>query len=201
MLKIENTYRNSQELINIAGDFIMKNPRQLKKNLVSSKHLEKPIKIVYENTNTLKSLLLHLNSTDYKNVLILGRNNFDINKYLSKDFYVNNEGEISYSKCQNLNIRFLTVHKSKGLEADVCIILNLISGKLGFPNQLEDHRILRYVNTYDDYPFEEERRLFYVALTRSKSIVYLLTEKNNSSIFVKELLKDYKKFIEIIKKD
>lgn len=197
-LKIENTYRNSQELIDIASDFIMKNPKQITKNLKSNKKLEIPLKIIYEKENSLFNLLYYLNKTNFKNILILGRNNFDINKYLNKNFKMDKDGNITFSKYQNLNIRFLSIHKSKGLEADICIILNMTSNKLGFPNQIEDHKILKYVNTCDKYPFEEERRLFYVALTRTKNFVYLLTHKNNPSIFIKEIIKDHKHKIEII---
>lgn len=200
ILKIENTYRNSQEIIDVAGSFIMRNPQQIKKNLKAYKRLSKPIKIVYGKNNTLKNILYHLNKTNNKNVLILGRNNFDIKKYLSNDLTMDNQGNIKLINCNNIDIRFLSVHKSKGLEADNVIILNLINSKFGFPNKIEDHPILNLINNIDNFLFEEERRLFYVALTRTKNNVYLLTEKNNSSIFIKELLKDYKQHIEIIKK-
>jgi len=199
VLKIENTYRNSQELIDVAGKFIMKNPAQIKKDLKSNKHISKPIKIIYENSSSLKKLLLYLNDSDFHNVLILGRNNFDIKKYINNDFEIDSNGFILLKKCNNLKIRFLTVHKSKGLEADIVIILNLINSSFGFPNKIEDHKILKYINNQDTFPFEEERRLFYVALTRTKNYVYLMTEKNNSSTFVKELLKDYKSYINIEK--
>ena len=59
---------------------------------------------------------------------------------------------------------------------------------LGFPSQIEEDRILRFVlNQKEYYPFEEERRLFYVALTRTKNEVYLLIPVNKPSIFAKEL--------------
>lgn len=200
ILKLENTYRNSQELIDIAGNFIMKNPRQIKKNLKSIKRFKQPIKVIYEKKNALKKLLIILNKTNYKNILILGRNNFDIFKYVDNDFKVDKEGFINIYGF-NKNIRYLTVHKSKGLEADCVIILNLINTQLGFPNKIEDNKIIDLVSLMDSYPFEEERRLFYVALTRTKNEVYLLTQKNNSSIFVKELIKEYKNDIDIIKND
>jgi len=198
ILKIENTYRNSQELINVAGKFVTKNPLQMKKNLKSKKHFERPIKIIYENKSTLKNILLKLNSSAYKSILLLGRNNYDIKKYLDKDFKIDQEGFIYIKDC-NKNIRFLTVHKSKGLEADVVIILNLVDSSYGFPNQFEEHKIINLINNFDAFPHEEERRLFYVALTRTKNEVYLLTKKQCPSVFVKELLKYYRKNIEIVK--
>jgi len=186
VLKINNTYRNSQELINVAGSFIMKNKRQLYKKLKSNKSIKKPIKIIYGN-NLKKSLDKILKN--HKNVLILGRNNFDINKY----FKIDSKGHIKD------NIRYLTIHASKGLEEECVVIINLKDDILGIPNKIKDDKVLNYVTKNKDiYPFEEERRLFYVALTRTKSDVYLFVDKNNKSIFVKEIIKDYHKYIEYI---
>ena len=68
---------------------------------------------------------------------------------------------------------------------------------IGFPTKIKDEEILKYVNNNKDiFPFEEERRLFYVALTRTKNKVYIIC--NNESIFVSEL-KKYKKDVEIVK--
>lgn len=196
VLKIENTYRNSQELINIAGDFVMKNKFQISKDLKSSKHLEKPLKIIYEKNNTLINLIKNLANENFKTILILGRNNFDIKNYLSKDLTIDKDGNIFIKDITNLHIKYLTVHKSKGLEADICIIINLINSKYGFPNKIKDHHILNYLNDNDKFPYEEERRLFYVAITRTKNYVFLLTEKNNTSTFVKELIHNYKHLID-----
>ena len=189
LLKIVNTYRNSQELINVAGGFIMKNKRQLYKKLKSDKRLCKPIKIVYK-----KSLdeLLDIIIKKYDSILILGRNNFDIKKY-SNMFTSNN---IMY---KNKKVKYLTVHSSKGLEDECVILINLTDDILGFPNKIKDNKILSYVSLgVNNYPYDEERRLFYVALTRTKNEVYLLVDKKNQSIFVKELIKDYSKYIEYI---
>jgi len=96
------------------------------------------------------------------------------------------------------DIKIMTVHKSKGLEADNVILVGLDDSILGFPNKIIQNNILKYVlSDKDNYPYEEERRLFYVALTRTKNDVYLLVNKNNPSIFVKELLKDYSNYIKI----
>jgi len=189
VLKINNTYRNSQELINTAGKFIMKNKRQLYKKLKSSKRIDKPIKIMYGNN--LKKLLDKV-IEKHKNILILGRNNFDIDRY----FKLDKDNNIQYSKA---NIRYLTIHASKGLEEECVVIINLKDDTLGIPNKIKDDKILKCVNNnIDIYPYEEERRLFYVALTRTKSDVYLLVDKKNPSIFVKELIKDSSKYIEYI---
>ena len=173
-LKIINTYRNSQELIKVAGNFVMKNKRQIRKRLKSNKSISKPIEIVYYHdlNKELDKLIKELDS-DY---IILGRNNNDVN-LLSDRF----------------KEKFMTVHKSKGLEWNNVLIINLKDDILGFPNKIKEEKIFRLISpSLDKYPYSEERRLFYVALTRTKNKVYLLTQNKNSSIFIKELIHDYK---------
>ena len=214
-LKIETTYRNSQELIDISGDFIKKNPNQINKSLKSNKESkEKPVKIAYYNTRDRKEKIKILEyvvnkiSENSKNILILGRHKFDIDKYLKSKYNpkspfakLKNNSKIDYQHNPQLNIKYSTVHASKGLEEDNVIIINLENKTLGFPNQKIDDSILDFViNDSDQYKFGEERRLFYVALTRTKNNVYLLTPEDNKSQFVKEL-EENKELLEIIPKE
>ena len=91
------------------------------------------------------------------------------------------------------------MHASKGLEEECVIIINLTDDILGMPNKIKDNEILKYVNKNNDiYPYEEERRLFYVALTRTKNEVFLLVDNKKISIFIKELIKEYNKYIEYV---
>ena len=196
-LYITNTYRNSQELINVASKFILKNKKQLKKKLKSTKTNKKPIKIIYEKNNILEYLIEYLTKKGITNILILGRNNQDIHKYLSKNLHLNND-LITYEHNKNINIRYLTVHKSKGLESECVIIINLIDSTLGFPNKIKNNEIIDLLNKTNIDPLEEERRLFYVALTRTKNDVYLIIPYKNKSIFVKEIIEENKKNIEYI---
>lgn len=196
ILLITNTYRNSQELIDIAGSFIMKNKSQIKKQLHSDKHFLKPIKIVYyENQkDTFLKLLNYLSRKDKKHILVLGRNRKDMNDILSPQITFQNEYHY-----QNITFHYMTVHQSKGLEEDCVILLHLENSMMGFPNKLEDDRIFRFLNSNKEtFAYEEERRLFYVALTRTKNENYLLVPKNKESIFVKELLRDNSNQIEIL---
>lgn len=190
IMKIENTYRNSQELIDIAGSFVMKNSNQLRKNLKSSKRLNKPLVIVYYS-NLIKSfenLILKIYYETKKPILILGRNNLDINKIVDNYIFIKFEDEIIYTKNRNIKLKYLTIHRSKGLEEENVIVLNMIDDKLGFPNKIKDEKILRFVSCKEDnFPFAEERRLFYVAITRTKNKTYLMTKKNKESIFVNEI--------------
>ena len=163
---LKYTYRNSNELINVSSSFIMRNPKQLKKNIASNKSLEKPIVILF-NFN-LTDILNHLD-----NPMILGRNNKDIN-------------DIVYDNKH-------TIHRSKGLESDNVILVNSDD----IPCNMRNEKILRYVLNENDYILhEEERRLFYVALTRTKNKIYILVNKKMSP-FVKELIHNYKDYIDI----
>ena len=194
ILNIINTYRNPQELINVAGSFIMKNKNQYKKNLISYKHLDKPIKIVYTKNNirTFKRLLELLKDNE---IMVIGRNNKDIYNYIDSNFTHNDNNIFTYN---NITFKYLTAHRSKGLESFNTILINIEDSYIGFPTKLKSEEILKYVNnTKDYYPFEEERRLFYVALTRTKNYTYIISSYNKESIFTKEI-KKYKKYIEII---
>lgn len=193
-LYLTNTYRNSKELIHVAGSFIMKNPRQVKKKLKSNKNIPKPIIICYYK-NKKEDFYRLLNRINSDNLMILGRNNADIYQVLSKHLQFNNH-QIIY---HNANIYYKTIHKAKGLEEDNVLMINLTNDIYSLPTKIKEDHILKYViKHYDIYPFEEERRLFYVGLTRTKNYCYLFVPKDNPSIFIQELIKNYKKYITII---
>ena len=102
--------------------------------------------------------------------------------YQSSFNFIINQNQIIYLKNKNIDINYLTIHKSKGLEADNVIIINLYNKTLGFPNKMKNDKLLRFVTkTKINYPYDEERRLFYVALTRTKEKLYLFTPINSCS--------------------
>ncbi len=189
--KLETTYRNSDELVKTAGTFIQKNPDQIKKNLKSNKHFVKPIKIVYyKNVNTVLEHILK-NIPDSQEIFILGRNHFDLKKYTKNLSYkMLDHNQILFDKFPNYKIRFLTVHAAKGLESDVVILLNLENTLYGFPSLQEDEKIFSLIKKKQPFLFEEERRLFYVALTRTKNDIYLCVPKYTPSRFIKEIKKE-----------
>lgn len=185
---IENTYRNSKELIDIAGKFIMKNPSQIKKKLYSNKHIENPIKIIYYDKLSTELLKVMKTLSIEKEKIILGRNNKDINLLDNDDIKVCKD--YIYCKKTKEKLPYLTVHKSKGLEFDYVFLINMQDSVIGFPSKIEEHNILKLVlPKEEDYTFAEERRLFYVALTRAKEKVFIFSPRQNPSIFVTELEK------------
>ncbi len=168
IVRLKRTFRNSQELINIANQFITKNPKQLKKDMISDKSIESPIKIIkYKNPKKAFSDLTR--KLDMNNVLILGRNNNDLLRYTKDNFY------------------YLTIHKSKGLESQNIILINCENKNNSLPSKIKNYYLIEKINYFKEIKYAEERRLFYVALTRTKEIVYILTPKNNESVFIKEL--------------
>lgn len=178
IIKLKRTYRNCNELLKVTSSFITKNPYQIRKRVKSYKHLDKPIEIFYydNDVNEVWSNICLEGKT-----FILGRNNKDVKMvpFISS------------------NMKFMTVHKSKGLESDNVIVLNLENKVDGFPSKILPSEFLMYFSGDDNYAYAEERRLFYVALTRSKGKVVLLVKRDNPSIFIYELIKNYKKYIKI----
>ena len=192
-MSISNTYRNSQDLINLASQFIQKNPNQIKKILHSNKKCNIPVRF-YLYTEEYPYLAIEQAIEDFikdntgNNLMILGRTNFDKEILLESTLFTIKNNTLIYTKNKKLNIEFLTAHKSKGLEADNVIILNFNNEKLGFPNKIIDDPLLELVLTNSDaYQYAEERRLLYVALTRTKNRVSLITDMYNSSEFLKDL--------------
>ena len=191
-IKLTNTYRNSLELISIASEFIQKNPLQIKKDLISEKRNEVPIVFVpYTYKKAILKKLLNELISKFDDIMILGRNNKDIFEYMDDDYQLENNS--LYYK--NISIKYFTVHKSKGLEADVVIILNCDNNNLGFPNKIENNPIVDKLLPNNEIKFAEERRLFYVAITRCKISTYLIYNKKAPSIFLKEIKKITKKHI------
>lgn len=200
-LLIEQTYRNSQSLIDITSKYIQKNPKQISKAPKSKKEpLADPVKFVHykqgEIEDTFINEIQHLvNKYGNKSVLVLGRHSFDINDLIkltpnSRIKYIERTGKLEIKDFEEIDIKYLTVHKSKGTEADNVIVLNLKNHLLGFPNKMTDDPILSLLlNDDEEYRFAEERRLFYVALTRTKNEVILLIP-SDVSLFVEELLTD-----------
>ena len=152
----------------------------MKKTLISHKSLSKPIVLIRKKdiTKIIESNI---------NIMVLGRNNNDIFNYLNKD-YINKH-----------NINYSTIHRSKGLEADNILLINITNNTNGLPSTVKNDYLIDLLLNDSNENYFEERRLFYVALTRTKNKVFIVYEKENSSLFLKELLKDYKKYIDFYK--
>lgn len=215
-LKITHTYRNAQEIIDIAGTFIQKNSNQIKKELISPKRISNPViirtysedpierqkggryySLAVEVEKAIEDIIKY-NNQEIKHrvtsILLIGRYGFDARHLcVSSNFtYDEKTGKIYSTKySKQVKLQFLTAHSSKGLSAENVIIINAKDEIYGFPSKVDDDPILNLVVSNDQsYNYAEERRLFYVALTRTKNRVFIITPEKRPSEFIKELLSD-----------
>lgn len=189
--RIETTYRFGEPLVSLSSQFIQRNKVQIKKDIHPFNPQTKTELqfCAYERRDYCNAIgqLVESIPAD-KSIFLLGRYSFD-DYYLSFLYKSVKEGNRFYYFIGDRKIEFLTVHKSKGLEADYVIILQCNKDTYGFPSMVSDDPVLDYVLTKSDqYPYGEERRLFYVAITRAKIKTYVFYDKRFPSVFVDEFL-------------
>ena len=189
--RIETTYRFGEPLVSLSSRFIQKNKAQIAKSIRPfNTNVKTDLAFCkYERNNycNLIGQLVAKIPAD-KSIFLLGRYSFD-DYYLSFSYQSVKENGRFYYMIGNRKIEFLTVHKSKGLEADYVIILQCNKDTYGFPSMISDDPVLDYVLTKSDqFPYGEERRLFYVAITRAKIQTIVLYDQRNPSVFVNEFL-------------
>ena len=189
--KIETTYRFGEPLVSLSSQFIQRNEAQIKKNIHPfNPQVKTELQFCdYERRDYCNAIGQLVASIPLdKSVFLLGRYSFD-DYYLSFMYKSVKEGNRFFYIIGDRKIEFLTVHKSKGLEADYVIILQCNKDTYGFPSLVSDDPVLNYVLTKSDqYPYGEERRLFYVAITRAKVKTYILYDRRFPSVFVDEFL-------------
>lgn len=220
-MKIVRTYRNSQEVIDIAGNFIQKNTSQIRKSLISPKHIEEPVIIytydsrakdpkadrrsgaaygvAYAVQTALEQIMKYEQQEGKKekksSILLLGRFNFDGDRLARTGLfeYISRGSKVKSVKYPELDITFMTAHASKGLGYDNVIVINGRNETYGFPAKIEDDPVLSLVIREDrSMQYAEERRLFYVAMTRTKNRVYFIAPEQNPSEFLLEIKREYK---------
>lgn len=189
--KIETTYRFGEPAVSLSSRFIQRNNAQIKKDIHSfCQDMTTELAFFsYERREYCKTIgdLISSIPAD-KSIFLLGRYSFD-DYYLSYMYQSIKEGNRFYYVIGGRKIEFLTVHKSKGLEADYVILLQCNKDTYGFPSLVSDDPVLNYVLTQSDqFPYGEERRLFYVAITRAKIKTIVLYDKRFPSVFVDEFL-------------
>lgn len=196
--KIETTYRFTQSLIDVSSTFIMKNPDQKKKVLHSA--IKDSEFSVERLTGISEALTVELIEKQLNNlppnssVIFLGRYRFDVNILKASPHFryrydnSNKRVMVSFIYRTDINISFMTIHASKGLQADYIFILNNKCYGASFPSKITDAPVMRLLlDNSDSFKDAEERRLFYVAITRAKKKVWLVTLEDNISEFVNEL--------------
>ena len=200
--RISKTYRFGPTLAKLSSNFIMQDRAQIRKQIQSQKEdlLEPVVEICGDSERLDLEVFTHYFESlpEYSSILLLGRFNVDQFRLLHCTQFNLSSNGVVFRPRPDLKIRFLTVHQSKGLEADYVILLNNREAKLGFPAHVKDTplktELVKIAEELglDQASANEERRLFYVALTRAKKQVILLTVDGKESSFIKELRRKFR---------
>ena len=183
--RIQETFRTCRPISDVASEFIQKNPAQIRKS-VRSRPPDDSTPAVnvcsvdrYDDENLKRVLDLIPRSEKCKGVFMLGRKNREIEAVSPKDL-------MAYRN--DLRISRGTIHKSKGLEDDIVIVVGMDSGMKGFPNHGgEDPLISVFLPLSDSYLNSEDRRVMYVAMTRAREKVFLVSQSVQPSSFTVEV--------------
>lgn len=200
--RISKTYRFGPTLARLSSSFIMQDRAQIRKQIQSQKEdaLEPVVEISGDSERLDLEVLTHYFESLPRDssILLLGRFQVDQFRLLHCTQFNLTSNGVEFRPRPDLKIRFLTVHQSKGLEANYVILLNNRDAKLGFPAHVKDPplktELIKIAEelSLDQVSANEERRPFYVALTRAKKQVILLTVDGKESSFIKELRRKFR---------
>ena len=184
---LETTFRCADRIAEVATKFVLSNPAQIRKKVRSTRRADGPsvhVGLPAEDLSLLEEALDMIvadaaTHDETSTVLLLGR---------YKHTCPNDMSELR-KRHPELDLTYMTMHGSKGLEADYVVVLGLCAGKYGFPAEIADDPLLDLVlPAAETHPHAEERRLFHVAMTRARRAVFLLADRGAPSSFVQELI-------------
>jgi DNA helicase IV len=191
---LDKTFRFNQSIADVATKFITKNPNQIDKQVDTHSFVAEPAVSLLWGTDEKSSMdkgedssidkvleAISTRATVRSSVYLLGR----------YQHVLPDQGKLKALsvKFPRLDLEARTVHTSKGGEADFVVILNLKAGPSGFPSEKLSHPLVEaHLPKRESFPDAEERRLFYVAITRAKSRVYLICNPYEVSPFAGELM-------------
>lgn len=191
--KLDRTFRFNSSIEAVSSQFVLRNPRQIRKRLRAARAADRPCVTLHWNLGTGMEELMAVVSRmaagrDHENgsLLLLARYKHDLPEgALLK--------EIERAWSPGTVQAAMTIHAAKGTQADYVLITDLFSGKYGFPSEMADDPIIDLVlSEPEGYPNAEERRLFYVAITRARHEAHIVTSEAEPSSFAEELRsKDY----------
>ena len=186
-IDLETTFRCADRIAAVAADFVLRNPAQIRKTVHTTRNADRPavyVGLPSQDLSLLKEALDRIaedarQHDGMSEVLLLGR---------YRHLRPRNLHALP-KQYPGLRFNWMTVHRSKGLEADYVVVLGLCSGKHGFPAEIADDPLLDLVLAAPEaHPNAEERRLLYVAVTRARRQVFLLADGGPPSEFVTELI-------------
>jgi len=192
---LNSNYRSSQTIVGISNELIANNKNQIKKETRSTHDVGmQPMfidftsgfsynfKNQYQNIYNLIQIILD-DGVEPHEIMVLSR----FNNYLKGlEIFCGARGVPTEAK--HGGVRFYSAHKSKGSESQHVILTDMTSGLYGFPCEIQDSSVMELAKRFESDGFiDEERRLFYVALTRSKKFLYIYSMEQTNSIFLNEI--------------
>lgn len=184
IIKLNLNYRSSENIVGASNEVISHNKFQVKKDVQASNKSGSKV-YVHKGITEMENVDFAVNQVKFlkeeknyskEDILFLYRRTSMYYEYKKR---FKNEG---------IKVSAKTIHASKGLEAKAVFIVGLTDGSGGFPDVWLSDRLFQVLKESEhDKLLEEERRLFYVALTRAQNDLYLITEKGNESRFLNEI--------------
>lgn len=183
---LQKTFRYNNSIAHTAGQFIMKNPEQKRKNIETHEKVEESQIFLFDDNPEIKNglypklveIIKQIRKDDATGTIaVIARYNYLLSE--ARDVL----------KSLKKNVNFWSYHKAKGLEADYCVLIGFFQGRSGFPNENRDNAMIEaLLPSLDEFPYSEERRLLYVGITRAKKRVYIIASPSAPSDFIIELL-------------
>lgn len=198
VLKLEQTFRCPQALCDVSSQFVSKNPAQIPKRVRSVTPPHGPVLQAFQVdckeklADGIDQFVVQLADGVRNGTISPGRDGkvsvYVLGRYKADRQYVPDR-KTRFDRW--VDVSFLTIHSSKGSEADYVILPEMLSAHRGrsFPNRRADDPVLALaMPDGDNFPMGEERRLFYVALTRARRSVTMFTARGQYSSFLRELI-------------
>ena len=184
IIKLDINYRSNSTIVSASNEVIKNNKHKIDKKIRSFNKSGKKIYLYCAEKECEDGTGIVIENI--KKILESGYNKEDIlvlTRTRKSDAYHN-----YYTSLKKIGVRIHTIHQAKGLEARFVFIIGLTQGFMGFPNVRDSDRIFQIIKKSNiELLMEEERRLFYVALTRAKEELFLISEVGNESEFIKEI--------------
>jgi DNA helicase-4 len=183
-LYLNNNFRSHEKIVNLGRDFVLRNPAQIPKNVASKNGEFNTSEVDFLSFQQMENKISSI--PDDESIFVLYRYNDDAPYVhgIFKDFFTldKNRKSTRNKNCKK-KISLMTIHASKGLEARHVFVLFPKGSRKKFPSDFEDHYIFNMLKLgSDNFPYSEERRLMYVAITRAEQNLYFVKGPTSESV-------------------
>lgn len=188
---LSTNYRCPKNVVEASNSVASLNRSKIEKSVVSASEIQHPIRLIEKPSNDTRDYEVWElgRATELLKQIVDSKKPGEQIMVLARFNYPLRQLRLEFPDHETLGLRFLSIHRAKGTEADYVLLLSCISGRHGFPSEIMDQRVLDIVKGQENETdkLEEERRLFYVALTRCKNQLFLFTSRKARSQFVSEV--------------